>query len=520
MGTSAAEIPVKSRITAARIFLSGAQIDRSAKATLRPGPNTILFTGLAQDLDPQSIQITGKGGYTILSVEHRMDHLSESPMKKEIGDLEDRIEDLEREMEWEKAQQQVFEQEEQLLLKNTSIAGQDNGVTASQLQAVNDYVRERLRVVKKGWLDQQRKLKDLNEELAKLRQQMQQFQSQAPRPTSVIQVEIDSPAEVNATFAIGYFVHNAGWSPAYDLRAKGVGDPIELLMKAQVVNNSGEDWENVALSLSSGDPTLGGTMPKLTPWTLYAYRPVPRQRPIMEQSRARSDEAQMAVTGSADMEEEMDVRYMVSNTLAHRATTFEFVIETPFSVPSDGRPHTIGVKSHEVPATYQHYVTPKLDKDAFLYARTTGWEDLGLLPGQANIFFEGTFVGETFLDLDIPRDTLEISLGRDKGVVVERVKRKKTDEKAIIGSKRTVTIGWDITVRNTKNTAIDLEVRDQYPIGQQSEIEVKLEEKGDAIVDEEKGSLKWKFTLDPKATKKLGFAYSVKHPKDMPVVLE
>ena len=83
-----------------------------------------------------------------------------------------------------------------------------------------------------------------------------------------------------------------------------------------------------------------------------------------------------------------------------------------------------------------------------------------------------------------------------------------------------MTIGWDITVRNTKNTAIDLEVRDQYPISPQSEIEVKLEDKGDAIVDQEKGSLKWKFTLEPKATKKLGFSYSVKHPKEMPVVLE
>ena len=110
----------------------------------------------------------------------------------------------------------------------------------------------------------------------------------------------------------------------------------------------------------------------------------------------------------------------VANTVAYRTTTVEFVIETPFTVPSDGVPHMVGVKNHSIPATFKHYATPKQDKDAFLYARTTGWEDLNLLPGEANVFFEGTYVGRSFLDLSRPQDTLNISLGRDKGVVVER----------------------------------------------------------------------------------------------------
>jgi len=105
-------------------------------------------------------------------------------------------------------------------------------------------------------------------------------------------------------------------------------------------------------------------------------------------------------------------------------------------------------------------------------------------------------------------------------VTVERVRRKSTNEKATIGSKRTITIGWDVTMRNTKGTAVDLELRDQYPLSPQSEIEVKLEENGGAVVDENKGSLTWNFRLEPKATKKLGFSYTVKHPKDLPVVVE
>jgi uncharacterized protein (TIGR02231 family) len=299
---------------------------------------------------------------------------------------------------------------------------------------------------------------------------------------------------------------------------------MELLMKAQVVNNSGEDWNRVALSLSSGNPTLGGVMPQLQPWTLWKPQPVLLSTTMRrERTKAEAFDADVPMAapprGAVTLQEQ-EATTTVAHSVAHRTTTVEFIIETPFSVPADGKPHTVGVRTHEVPAIYKHYATPKLDKDAFLYARTTGWEDLNLLPGEANVFFEGTYVGKSFLQLDVPKDTLDISLGRDKGVVVDRVRRKSTDQKAIVGGKRTVTIGWDLTVRNTKTTAVDLEVRDQYPLSPQSEIEVKLEDKGGATVDDQKGFLTWNFRLEPKATRKLGFSYSVKHPKDMPVVLE
>ncbi|MFN6177723.1 MAG: DUF4139 domain-containing protein [Flavobacteriales bacterium] len=516
------ERPITSKIVDAKVFLSGAQVARTASATVPAGTSLFVFTGLAQGLDPQSIQVTGKGGYTILSVNHRMNYLTESPKKKEIEDLKERIKKLEKDWAYEKAMQDVWVNEEQLLNKNSSIGGQQNGLTAAQLTAVNDYVRERLRTTKTNWLAQQEKLTTIGQEADKLRQQLQQYQAQAPRPTSEVVVEIASDVEVSASFTLTYFVGNAGWTPAYDLRAKSVGQPIELLMKAQVTNNTGEDWSKVGLSLSSGNPTLGGVMPGLNPWTLYQPRPMQLQQVTISSRTRKADAAPSAAYGGAVMEkdEERAASTTVANTVAYRTTTVEFVIETPFTVPSDGVPHMVGVKSHSIPATFKHYATPKLDKDAFLYARTTGWEDLNLLPGQANVFFEGTFVGESYLQLDIPRDTLDISLGRDKGVVVERVKRKTTDQKAVVGGKRTVTIGWDLTVRNTKGTAIDLEVRDQYPLSPQSEIEVKLEDKGGAVVEEQKGFLTWNFRLEPKATKKLGFVYVVKHPKEMPVVLE
>ncbi|MBV6405994.1 MAG: hypothetical protein GFGODING_02779 [Flavobacteriales bacterium] len=516
------ERTITSRIGAAKVFLSGAQVSRSATATVPAGRSTLVFSGLSQELDPMSIQVTGKGGYTILSVNHRINYLTESPKKQEIEELKERIRKLEHDWNIENGLQQVWANEEQLLLKNSVVGGQQNGLTAAQLQAVNDYVRERMKALKAGWLAQEEKKKDLHEQAEKLRQQSGTLQAQAPRPTSEIVVEIDAPAEVNATFTLGYFVHSAGWTPAYDLRAMAVGRPIELLMKAQVVNNTGEDWTRVDLSLSSGDPTLGGVMPDLQAWVLD--RPVLLETAVFSGRTAKAEAMSAgapppAMDGDVAMER-LEARTTVNNTVMYRTTTVEFTVEAPFSVPADGQAHTVGVRTHSIPATYQHYCTPKLDRDAFLYARTTGWEDLNLLPGQANVFFEGTYVGQSHLDLSRPQDTLAISLGRDKGVVVERVKRKGFSEKPVIGGKRTVTIGWDLTVRNTKGTAVELELRDQYPISARSEVEVKLDDAGGATVNEARGMLTWTLKLEPKATQKLAYTYSVKHPKGEPVVLE
>jgi uncharacterized protein (TIGR02231 family) len=523
----AKEQEVGSRITAAKVFLNGAQVSRSASASIPVGSTTLIFTGLSQSIDPQSIQVTGKGGYSILSVNHRINYLSESPKKKEIEDLQDRIKKLEHDWAIERGLQQVWENEEQLLLKNSSISAQNTGITAVQLAAVNDYVRERMKAMKLGWQTQQEKLVQIGKDADKLRAQLAQYQQESPQPTSEIVVEIDAPVEVAASFTLTYFVGSAGWTPAYDLRAKSTSTPIELLMKALVVNNTGEDWNKVDLALSSGNPTLGGTMPQLQAWVLqqpYTLQTVAARKG--RTSQAYDDMPAAAPPSMAEGESaalryaEMPAQLEVSNTVVYNTTTIEFAIDAPFSVASDGMAHTVAVKTHSVPAIYKHYCTPKLDKDAFLYARTTGWEDLNLLPGQANVFFEGTYVGQSYLNIQSTADTLDISLGRDKGVVVERIRRKSTNDKAVIGGKRTINVGFDINVRNTKGSAIDIEVRDQHPLSPRSEIKVELKEKGEASVNEQTGQLTWNVRVEPKTTKKLGFAYSVEHPKEMPVVVE
>jgi hypothetical protein len=206
--------------------------------------------------------------------------------------------------------------------------------------------------------------------------------------------------------------------------------------------------------------------------------------------------------------------------VTERATSFEFAISVPYTIPSDGKNHQVGVQEQQLVSTYKYYCTPKLDLDAFLFAQVTGWEGLNLLAGPAYIYFEGTYVGESLLDLAGVGDTLDISLGRDQGVTVQRTKRKDFSQRQVVGGKRVESVGWEIAVRNNKAQAIDLVITDQYPLAARSEIEVKLDEAGGAAVNTEKGFLTWKVKVEPRTNQKWSFGYSVKVPKEQPVVLE
>ena len=210
----------------------------------------------------------------------------------------------------------------------------------------------------------------------------------------------------------------------------------------------------------------------------------------------------------------------LAESVTERATSFEFAISVPYTIPSDGKNHQVGVQEQELTSSYKYYCTPKLDLDAFLFAQVTGWESLNLLAGPAYIYFEGTYVGESLLDLAGVGDTLDISLGRDQGVTVQRTKRTDFSQRQVVGGKRVESVGWEIAVRNNKAQAIDLVITDQYPLAARSEIEVKLDEDGGAAVNTEKGFLTWKVKVEPRTNQMWTFGYSVKVPKEQPVVLE
>ena len=201
-------------------------------------------------------------------------------------------------------------------------------------------------------------------------------------------------------------------------------------------------------------------------------------------------------------------------------TAVEFEIKTPYSVKSDNRNYSVDMAVYQLPASYQYFCIPKIDQDAFLIANINDWEKYNLLEGEANIFFEETYVGKTLLDIRSASDTLHVSLGRDKSVSIKREKLKEFTTKQFIGSKKEETRAWKTSIKNNKSQAINMIVLDQVPISQLEEIEVDLQRLDGAKHDKENGEIKWAFRLEPTKQKELELRYAVKYPKSRRLIIE
>ena len=201
-------------------------------------------------------------------------------------------------------------------------------------------------------------------------------------------------------------------------------------------------------------------------------------------------------------------------------TSFSFDIETPYTILNDGKTSTVEMKTMEVPALYEYYCAPKLETDVFLTAKITDWSDLNLLEGESNLFFEGTYLGKAMINPKTATDTLSISLGRDKNIVVKRTSIKEFSKKQFLGSNKIDYRTFEISIRNNKKQSINLIVEDQFPLSTMKEVEVDKIENKEADLDSETGKLKWTILLEPAKEKKVGFKYSVKYPKNNTLVVE
>lgn len=201
-------------------------------------------------------------------------------------------------------------------------------------------------------------------------------------------------------------------------------------------------------------------------------------------------------------------------------TSFAFELEKSYTLKSDNTTQTVVMQEISMPASYRYYCIPKIDPDAFLMAYATNWEKLNLLEGEANLFFEDTFIGKSLLDVRTAGDTLTISLGRDKSVQVKREKQKESSSKQFIGNKKEETKAWTITVKNNKKQLINLVLYDQIPVPTLEEIDLQVNQISGAKYNKETGELKWELQLAPLESKVLEIKYTLKYPKGHQLIVD
>jgi uncharacterized protein (TIGR02231 family) len=527
------ETPLEHRIAAVKVYANRALLTSTAQATVGAGTHLLVFSGLPYTLDRNSISASGEqtGGAAgvIQSVTFRISYLNRTPKTNRMAQLEDSVRILNNQHEELADRKAVLEYEQQLILKNDQTAGKDKGATAEELAKLSAFYRTRLGEIRTELTGIKRKT-EYNRLRAHINeQQLNEARTSRDTPTYEVVVTYKANAAGRLALTLKYMVSGAGWAPKYDLRVEKVGKPMDMSLMADVTNQTGVDWNNVEISLSTANPTQGGTPPELTTQWLDFYVP----RPVAMGREMRMKKATMAGVASAPAAEDeakegdvaMDEKAEATassasfTTQTENALSVDYTIALPYTIASDGKPRQVDIRQFTLPTAYTLFAIPKLDRDAFLRASVGGWQDYNLLPGNANVYFEGSFLTTTYLNPISTEDTLQIGLGRDPRVLIKRERVKDFTAKKLIGGKMTATYGYTIEVRNNKKEAIQLVLEDQYPISRQNEIEVKLlSADGNPRNDVVSGKLTWRINLQPAETKKLQFGYEVKYPKDRPPV--
>lgn len=627
---------IPSKVQKVVVFLNGAQVTRTAMVNVNAGTSTLVFQGISPGVEVQSIQVQADGEFTIMAVKQELDFLNEQVKQKQVEELQTQQKAIVDKITQQNNMMAVYRQEETMLEKNQVVAGENSSLDLVKLKQALDFQTEKLTELKK---DEQA----VDDEVARLRLELQKYNEQIANinkgtttATSNILVTVSSKKTLQSEFTLSYVVPNANWYPTYDIRAKDVTSPISISYKANVSQQSGEDWKNVKLTLSTGNPSLSGDKPELGTYYLnlgmvysnQTYKitsvtgtvmakddglPIPGvsvrvkgtsigaqtnrngvytlqvpsgpqtlvysfigytaeeravSSPIMNvvMNTASMQLGEVVVTGAlgiktqaravgyasatisgAELNNEYKNSYngyngavVTSKSLtepgvaeiapvqsyipvvvkAENQTNVEFNIADPYSIPSDGKQYTVEINQIDLKANYQYAVAPKLSTDVFLTAQLTDWSKYNFLSGEANLFFEGTFIGKSLLNTDATKDTLNISLGTDKNIVVTRTSVKDMTQNQIFGSNLKETRDWQIEVKNRKSQAVNLLVEDQVPVSQTSSIEVEPLELSDGKYTRVSGKVSWNFLLNPMDDKKVELKYLVKYPKNQVVIVE
>lgn len=516
------------KIKHATVFLNGAELSSQASINLPQGESEILFTNIAGNVNQQSLNIGAGNGVVIQSATFQNNYLVAEVLSPRARAIQDSIEMIENSRTGATNALTVTNEQIGILSQNKQVSGTQSGLSVAELTKMLDLVKARLA----GLLAEKDKLnamlKKTDERLSLLRMQLEEEKKKDFQPGGQLLVKFYSPRATSTDVSISYVVPNAGWSPSYDLRVDDLKSPVKLFYKANVYQNSGVKWDDIKISLSTGNPNEGAQAPALQPWYLAFYQPVAYGEGYMNKTLSSSDIEKMpsrntssmvstsagvyqSNRGGLNMNDTRGVSNYVQTDNSGVNTVFD--IDLPYTVPSDGQKHLVSVKNYELPATYRYFAVPKMDRDAFLQAQITNWEDLNLIPAATNIFYEGSYVGQGYIDMRNTKDTMNISLGRDKKIIIRRDRDKELRSVKTIGTNIKETFAYTISIRNTRKEAINITVLEQLPISNDKDIEIEDTDKDGGAFEETTGEVKWLLNVKPAETTKKKIAFTVKYPK-------
>lgn len=538
---------VPSTISNVTVYSQGAQVFRKANYSVKSGVSQIILENVSQLLDPNSLQVKASGSVVILDTKYTLYYpkpeetpLEGLPLKirQDIQRLEDSILNLSYDIQGLQDEIDVLNSTKSILANNGAIRGQGKVNDSINLlkEAIDYYtvkmteINTRLSSLNRKKNERVKQRDGMNGRLTKLRnyQTGSQLSPKADGPIPRIIITVQAAAAATGKLDVSYLVSQAGWVPLYDLRSEIANGQVNLNYKAQVYQNTGEQWEDVRLTISTNNPYQNKTKPTLHPWYVdynnynrQQYSNAPATTNNMNTGIVYNQANNKGYYKESESRAE-DLDAFTANqfvTVIDQMISAEFQIDLPYTIESNNEQHMVLIKNVDLKANYKYFTVPKVDRSAYLVAQISKLDELQLVPAKANIFFDGSYIGETYLDPGMLDDTLNLSLGKDPNIIVKRTLLKHDCKEKVVGNNIEKTYAYLIEVKSQKSAVVDIVIQDQVPVSQNSEIEIELIEGSKAKHNQVTGLLEWEFKLKPKVSEQIKLTYKVKHNKDQQLYL-
>ncbi len=525
-----AAAPTDSKITAATVYLDRAVVTRTATAELVPGVQELTLTGLPANLVDQSLQVSGRGTATatILDVSARQVFVEATPDAR-VKTLEDELTALLKQRRTLDDRGKLLQSQlgSYALVEAALIAPPAKDAprpTLAELTATLAFHNEQRTktTADQAALDDSREI--LAPKIAAAEARLNALRGgPRGRATKTVTVRLNATGAGRLDLTLSYAVPGASWTPAYDARVNTTDRAVELGYFGVVRQNTGEDWRDVALTLSTARPSLGGGPAPLTPWTLDVFAP---RLPVAYDNRrelkagaASAEVITLQAFSARSAEASVQDAVTAQATVETAATSATFHIAAPTTITSDNAPQKVAVTTTKLSATPEYLAIPKRLPAAFLTAHVTNTSDFPFLAGALNVFLDGTFVAASQLRAVQPGEKFDLALGADEGIALKRtlVKRFAEDTGLTNGGRR-VTYEFLLSAQNNKKTAGRVVLQDQLPVSRNEKIVVKhLAPDPKDLKPDAEGLLKWTLDLKPGEKRELTLKFSIDHPADVNV---
>ncbi|WP_175622166.1 DUF4139 domain-containing protein [Chryseobacterium schmidteae] len=496
------------------VFLQGAKVFGSTNITLQKGRNTVKIINLPNDLDENTYKINLEKNTTLLSITPQSNYLKNDELTDGEKKLDDERKKFQRQVNLLNIQIKNLTGEQNIINDNLKVSINDKSTPQEQLIKLTEFYRKRmLEIDNQVFLLTEQKT-TLDESIAKINKQFSEEQTHKTQNRKELILEILADNEMNLNLGLSYIVSNAGWVPSYDLRALSTKKPLEIVYKGKIYQKTGQDWNNVKLFVSTYRPSYNQNRPILSP--LY----------VAEYAAYNNDDAKVGYEKKAKAElsnsyqmraEVASISQITVATVSENQMNVLYELKYNQTIVSQEKEQYVILDKKNVEANYKYHTVPKLNNQVFLMAFVKNWQNLNLISGEANIYFEDNYIGKTNITSSYVKDEFPISLGVDERIVVKRTKLEDKTAQKSFNSNKWETESYEISIRNNTKENIELEVLDQIPLSENQKITVKTLNIGDGNFDDKTGSILWNRKINSGASEKINFSYEVKYPKEMQI---